>query len=285
MSGLNTHTIKFAKGDNIEAIAKKYGVKSDRIWKYPENKKVAQTRGRPEKLQPGDPLVIPPSDKELQAAQKDLENNSKVVKGEMDRIKRRVAALDRAAKDIASSVDDAKKELQGQASKIENVSNAADLASVVIGLGKVVSGTMKKGLAAIEKTGVELEKHNHEVQKESINLIYSPFKAVTVKVVGNSAMASDEAVILIQEVAKAYDKMTSPSFWTNTIYQLGAGKSWSEAVNTKVSKELQDRSDELEAVKLSQLNKLRRMRAGILAHQHQLEAAEKQLQTIAKGLQ
>ncbi len=284
MESLQTQNVKFAKGDSLDAIAKKHGVKADGIWKYPDNKKIVQTRGKPDKLQPGDLLVIPPSEKAVQAARKSLDDDIKVVEAELARVKKRAAALDRAEHDIIASVDDAKKQLKAQASKIQSASNAVDLAAIVISLGRIISGAMKKGLSAVDKIGEELEEHTKDVQKDAIKLAYSPFKDVSVKVVGGSAASSNEAVLLVQTAVQSFDKMTSPSFWTNTAYQLASGKNWSDAVNTQVTKDLDDRVDEMEAVEASQLNKLKRMRAGVLSHEHQLEAAVKQLQAIAKDI-
>ena len=64
-------TLKWAKGDRLERIAQKYKLKSWKpIWNHVNNRAIVKKRKKPENLQPGDVLVIPPDEKE----QKRLEN-------------------------------------------------------------------------------------------------------------------------------------------------------------------------------------------------------------------
>ena len=87
-------THKVAQGETLKGIATRYKLAEQYIWNHPENRGIVSKRGKPEKIQRDDTIIIPPSEKELQEYRKKLEEYNKLLeKGEA--AKKRLGIVDK----------------------------------------------------------------------------------------------------------------------------------------------------------------------------------------------
>lgn len=79
MAAMKTYKVK--KGDTLAKIAKEFQHRKwETIWNSPENKSLVSKRKKPECIEPGDELIIPPNEKE-QADAKDKDKSYTVMVG------------------------------------------------------------------------------------------------------------------------------------------------------------------------------------------------------------
>lgn len=281
-----THKVK--KGETLIGIAKKYGHKDWKaIWKAPENKSIASKRKDPEKIEPGDALVIP-----LNAKQR-KENDAKLLAlnearnaelqlctgltNQVQRLQRSIKLYDELIQSNVQStkriVDDLKKNLAGMKKWGDGVDAVAMLTQMGVSLGKIA----KTGQAATKASGAALKKLNDEAAKEAVGIATGPLKGEALKAAGKLKKQDSTAVAIIGILADSWNKMTSPSFWAHTYVQMTEnGKSWSDAVTMEIGDDIKQRIQQVVANSAKHIKKLQ-------AKQQALKAELAAIGGLAKG--
>ena len=243
MPKTQVHTVK--KGENLDKIAKSYGLKSFKdIFEDPVNAKFRKQRPKPDLIQPGDKIIIP-----NQALPKDKRNSiAKLAKRVEDRIKSLEDDLKFFEKQGAAIDSQIAKAQSG----FKKTSNAVDAAAFMIGfmrsLGKIVSIGAKQSTMTAAKVA--------ESNKEVVSIVADTRKQMGDVALGKGAEAMTKsthgAVAAVGILADSYFKLTSPSFWGRTYVKadeeglfkkLAAGKfgeswdAWSKAVKWDAKKE------------------------------------------------
>ncbi len=285
MSGLATQEYKFKKGDSLDDIAKKHGLKDGNvIWKFPENKAVASKRGKPDQLQAGDTLVLPPSEREIKAAHDRTAKALAAVDGELARTKHKLAVIDKLINESNANYLDIVKQLNADKAQIKNAGDAADAAAMLASMGKSLATITVKGAATAKLTAAELEKLNKELLSECKSMVGDPLQTGVAKALAGCLNSSNSASIFVGALGDSFDKMTSPSFWASTATQLLAGKGWSEAVTTNVADEIDDQILAIQNQRAEQLKVLIAHRKSIEALTSKLQAQRKEVEAGMKGL-
>ena len=222
---------KVSKGEALESIARKYGHRDWKmLWNAPQNKALVFKRVKPEGIQPGDQLTIPPNEtqvKEQAAKLAGLQLARKVnmklrdsLENESVRIQRKVKVFDELIQDTRRSTEEIVRELEknliGMKSLATSVDAAATLAQMGVTLGKIGSLAQK----STKLSGEALKKVNEEAIKEAASLATDPIKDASIKAVSTLKDRAVATLAYAGMVAAAWDKMTSPSFWANAYVQI-----------------------------------------------------------------
>jgi hypothetical protein len=210
-------------GDSLARIAAQRGYPDWRVvWNAPSNGTLRRARPDPNRLLPGDVVMLPPRPADIRTA-----------------LEHRLVQLERIRRDAETLFAGLGKELDGQLKAVEqtatNVDTAKDVFDILHGLSKMAY----KGWKSLSLAGEELEKANRELAKDALDMPKEQLGNVamktytdmardpqTVEAVGSSVWLFGAAVI------QSWLDINSPSFWANTIAQLQSGSSWSTAVTT-----------------------------------------------------
>jgi hypothetical protein len=239
---------KVSKGETLESIAKKYGHKdSKQIRGLPENKAIIAKLGKPENLPVGVTLLIPPNEKERMQQLAELKqsrdtelavrtalenssiNNEKLIKLYEEQIKNYIEMTKR----IVGSLDN---DLRGMTNLAAGVDAAKTIAEMGADLGKIA----KLGAEATKATGKALADINKEALHEVGKLVRGPLEDGTAKAVSSLKENDSAPLAFFGILGESWDKMTSPSFWSQTAIELKSGKSWSDAVTMEVGDDLKE---------------------------------------------
>ena len=249
-------THKLAKGDTLEGVAKKYRADAKAVWKAPENKALVAKRGKPEALQPGDVLVIPPDPKSVKAAAQkaeQLRRGREAAQQLLATLKNEVARTQRRIKTYEELIEFNKKsaaEIVGELVKVkgdmkrwsDGVDTAATVAQITVSLGQLCA----KGYQSTKLTGAALEKLNMELTKDVVAMPVEQLRDVGIKLGGELRDRTDSPLGYLGVVFNSWEKMTSPSFWANTFVQVTQNKkSWSDAVAMDVGEDIDARIKEV----------------------------------------
>jgi len=244
---------KVSKGESLQDIPKKYGHKDWKsIWKAPENRALVSKRSKPENLQPGDSLLIPPNEKQIQDTRKKLlglqatrDGDLKLRAGlvnELERANNRIKIYDQRIKGEIEGTKEAVEVLEKNLHEMRNwatgVDAAAFLAKMGVTLGKLSSIASKASSA----TGEALEKLNEEAMKEAIELAKEPLQEGGVKAVSKLKERASKRGAVMGILAESWEKMTSPSFWAQTYVEMtDNGRTWSQAVTMEIGQSIEER--------------------------------------------
>jgi len=277
---------KFKKGDNLDAIAKTHGLKDGSvIWKLPDNKAIASKRGKPEQLQPGDMLVIPPSEKEMKEAQHAAQKAVDALDGEIKRTNEKITVIDKLEGDIQTSMLSCIKELESKKGQVKSWGNTADAVAMIAQVHASLGKMTLKAYQGAEKVGEDLLKMNKELLSEAASMTTSPLESAAAKALEPCEKSTNTAVIFVGSLAKSFGQMTSPSFWANTTTQLLAGKSWSDAVVSDISDEFDTQARQIRQQMADQLKSLEDHKKQIASHLGDLQNQRKQAEAGLKALQ
>lgn len=248
---------KIGSSDKIDQIPKKFGHKDWKlIWQAPDNKSLVSKRGKPEKLQPGDMLSIPPNEKQLQEIAAKVADLNKdrdrcvkalpVIAEEKARVQRKVDALARIQADDDRFTAQIVTQLEGDLAGVKGVSQdvdvAAMLAQITVSLVKLSSLGLKAATASTE----ELAKINKESTKEVIKLATDTPKDVGTKELGTLKSNSTKALSYVGTAADWWDKLTSPSWWGYTYAEHKYnGKTWTEAAKMEIGQDIEEKIKEV----------------------------------------
>jgi LysM domain len=244
---------KFVKGDTLEHIAKKHKLRDGKtIWKAPENREIVSKRKKPEQLQPGDMLFIPPSEAQLkQIAQKVLELNKardtnlkvrSALEAEANRIKMKTKVYDDLIAGNRETTDKIVAELEKNLRSMKNWSTGVDAAKMLTQMGISLGKLGVYGFRAAHASGEALKELNKKALEEAVELAQRPMEHGTVMIVSKLKDSASKGLAVAGLLAEGWEKMTAPSFWANTVVQMTQnGKSWSEAVTSEVGEDIEDR--------------------------------------------
>ena len=259
---------KVVKKETLTGIAKKYGHKDwKKIWEAPDNKALAKKRKAPEKIEPGDILIIPLSAKQQQENDKEFlalneARNAELalcdaMAGEIARLEKRIKVLDELIKGqvewTKGIVADLNKNLAGMKKWGSGVDAVAMLTQMGVSLGKLAS----TGAAASKASGEALKKLNDEALKQATGIATGPLKGEAMKAAGKLKKQDSTALAVVGILADSWNKMTSPSFWANTYVEMTEnGKSWSDAVTSDIGSSIKERIKSVVANSAAQIKKL-----------------------------
>lgn len=266
MASTAAATHKVANGDTLDAIAKKYRSTPKAIWAFAENKALVSKRGKPEAIQPGDVIAIPPDekaakerDKKLLELERGRDSNAALraaLVAEQARYERRVKVYKELVAYNRSMTDKIVAELEGTLGQMKNwasgVDVAATLANIAVSIGKI-AGLGWKGAQA---SGEALEKINKEALKELVDMHKGLAEEGAVKAASTMKDRAGSALGYVGVLADSWDRMTSPSFWAYAAVKKWEGKSWSEAASADVGDEIEQRIREVRSQGAEQEAKL-----------------------------
>lgn len=285
MSGSN-QTHKFAKGETLDGIAKRYRADAKALWKAADNKALVAKRGKPEALVPGDVIVVPPSEKELKEATQKLEQLRKTrdaagkmleaLEKENQRAQRRVKIYSELIVDNRKSTIEIVGELKKTLADMKGWADGVDAAATVAQITVSITQICAKGMQASKLSGAALEEMNRELTKDVLMMPADQLKDVGIKLTGQLKERADSALGYVGVVANSWEKMMAPSFWANTFVQITQNdKSWSDAVAMDVGEDIQERIKSVVAEGVRQVQKLEQQ----LASARSLQAENRKLTT------
>ncbi len=252
----NQRIHKVSKGETLISIAKRYKHKDWRnIWKDPANAAVLKKRKMPEKIEPGDKLVIPMNEAERKQmielqrqliAQLQVELDlAQTLSKRADKAIRASENAQKLCKSTEANYQDIIKDLKASAAGAkkwgDNVDVAAEIATLMVSLGKIA----KLGKAASTASGEALKKINKEAMDEAVGMAYDPAAKEARKAGAKYLLNKDNEIssvgIAVGVVSESWDKMTSPSFWAWTAIKLWEGEGWSKAVTFDFQKDIKNK--------------------------------------------
>lgn len=303
MAGTCLKTYKVGKGSTLKAIANKFGIRRwETIWELPDNRRLASKRGVPENLQPGDVLIIPPSDQERKTQQKEAASNAAAQSVAAKRLAEQIEKLERVIKSYNRIIDDNEKttqklvkELEGAQKGMRSMGDRVDLANMFINLGKTLASFAQLGLKASKAAGEELEEINEQALEKLCEHLNEQTRDQILKILASFKNSRSKAILAIAAAADAYDKMTSPSFWAY-VYTLTIGdkpllswktwgdipSEWREAVTTKIGGNIDNRIRQVEQSSDSTIKELRRRKRELIQQLVALKKAASQATDGAK---
>ena len=261
-------THKVAKGDTLEGIAKRYGQRDWRaIWNALPNKGIVSKRRKPESIQPGDLLVIPPNEKEirekaaklaaLQTSRDANQRLSTTLQAEIARCAKGFNVLSDLIPATVRHTQQVIAELEADLASMKNWESGVDTAKALVDLAGPVKKLGEAGLKAATGGAKELARFVEEGRKlaDDVKRDSDMDKAIGAAA---DALKDDEnpAVAALGILADSYQKMTSPSFWANAIVQMKQGKSWSEAMTREVGADVRERIKMVETSHDKQIHQL-----------------------------
>ena len=260
------HTVK--KGENLDKIARFYGIKSFvTIYKDPVNTKFRKTRPNPDKIQPGDQIIIP--DYAL------TPDKRKDLKTLIATVEARIKNLEQAKKEQINTTASLSGEIKKGKKDFKKTGDAVDAAALVL--------TILNSLAKITVTGskmgamkaTEVAKANKDIIKEVVGMNVSAIEPALQAGAKSMSTSATKAVGVLGVLGDSFFKMTSPSFWGKTFIKardegmfkkIASGKlgdgwdAWEKAVTwdplkefDKMVSDMQSQSDRITKVMDEQL--------------------------------
>lgn len=277
MSSSN-QTHKFAKGETLDGIAKKYRTDPKTLWKAGENKALVAKRGKPEALLPGDVIAIAPSEKELKEATQKVEQLRKMrdaagklldaLGKEDQRTQRRIKVYSDLIVDNRKSTLEVVGQLKKTLADMKGWADGVDAAATVAQITASLTQICAKGMQATKLSGAALEEMNKELTKDVLMLPVDQLKDAGIKSAGQLKERADSPLVYVGIVANSWEKMMAPSFWANTFVQITQnGKSWSDAVAMDVGDDIQERIKSVVAEGMIQVQKLEQQLASARTQQ------------------
>jgi spore germination protein YaaH len=287
MPAIKTYKVK--KGDTLAAIAKQFGHKKwEPIWNDRENKALVSKRRKPEAIQPGDQLTIPPNEKqqkEGEASEKQAQKTQQGLEDLSEKLKKQITIYDDLIKQNEEMNEQVIKELEdclkGMKKWSKGVDAAAAVATGLAGMRKELMKLGTLGRKALSARGEELKKVAKEVAGVAKDIAQERGKdkaqEQALKFAADQKESSSTLVALAGFAAEAYDKISSPSFWAGTVVQLRDDKSWSEAVSTDITEEIEQRIKVLQTQSAQRVKQLEAKRNQLLGQLQQAQKVGKQM--------
>jgi chromosome segregation ATPase len=269
---------KVVKGEALDGIAKKYHTDAKSLWKAPENKALVSKRGKPELLQPGDTIVVPPDAKAVKAASQrtdELQQGRDAALALLETLENETARIQRRIKTYVELIEFSKKsvvEVVGELKQVkadmkgwgDGVDTVATVAQITASLGQLCA----KGYQATKLSGDALEKLNREVLKDVAKTKGEQLADIGIKLGSQLKDRAESPLAYVGVLADSWGKMTAPSFWANTFVQITQNKkTWSQAVATDVGEDIDTRIQEVVANFQRQLQTLQRKLTEVRAQQ------------------
>jgi hypothetical protein len=283
---------KVKKGDTLASIAKSFGHKKwETIWNAAENKPLASKRKKPEAIEPGDQLTIPPNE----AQRKQAENLSRSLDEQVERLTRQIKLCDLMIECERKTTEKIVGELEDNLKSMKKLSNGVDTAAAVatslFDMRKDITELAILGKKAIGKHGEELKKIGKEALAVTKDLTKDFAKDNGAEKIEKSFAdllkehkeSSNAVIAFVGCMADAFEKITEPSFWAGTITQLIDGKSWSEAVSTDLEKQLEGNIQKIEADSAQRVRQFQAKRDQLAAQLQQAKTIGKQAAQNHKG--
>ncbi len=231
------HTVK--KGENLDKIAKTYGIKSFKsIYDDPVNAKFRRQRKNPDLIQPGDKIIIPDF-----ALTKEKRKSLATL---IATIEERIGRMETLKKEQQKTTAQLAGEIRKGQRDFKKTSNAVDGAALVLNiLGSVAKITVKGAKMSGKMSASEVSKMNKDMLKEVGSMKLSAVEPALQAGAQKMADSTQKAVAVAGIGLDSFFNLTSPSFWGKTYMKarqeglfkkLAAGKfgegwdAWSKAV-------------------------------------------------------
>jgi LysM domain len=234
-----TYTVR--PGDTLTLIATKSGLLSWKdIYYSPANAAFRVRRPDPNRIQPGDRILIPPTSVAVREVLQARLANLMALRGQTDGL---YAQIERNMDDNIRKYD--------QVSR--NADAAATVANLLAGLGTLVF----KGIAAMKLSGSALTAANKELTKQTGELIIDPLKDPALKLAADKIGANPGIVWAVGQITiESWLNMNSPSWWAGVVGNLQDGKSWSQAVTNDPREALKATRNAIESQRQNTLKKI-----------------------------
>lgn len=219
---------KVAKSDKVATIAKKYGHKDWKlIWKDPANKKLVKLRGKPEKIEPGDFITIPPNQAELAAAAAYATELQEAIITEMNHAKHctefaslfeRLAKSNRKAhKSAKADWDKIIASTKYSIAYAEGTAKDVDVAADILALFTMTVGVAKSGAKAANAQAADMKAANDDFAATMVSAAANPLQKHVMtegtKFLKDSKRNGSKGALLAGAVFDAFSDMQKPSFW------------------------------------------------------------------------
>ena len=239
------HTVK--KGENLDKIAKSYGIANfNKIYSDLVNAKFRKTRPDPNKIEPGDKVIIP--DYALTPSKR------RDLKSLIQTVEARIKSLQALKADQIKTTAELVGEITGAQRGFKKTSSAVDAASTLISLLGSLGKITAIGMKNTGNVASEIAKSNKAVLDEVAGMRLTALSPALQSVAQSMGKSSKKAVVVVGITADSFFKMQSPSFWGKTLLKaknegmiklLVAGKfgdswsAWSKSVNWDPEKEFE----------------------------------------------
>ena len=280
---------KVVKGETLNAIAKKYGLSDSKaIWNAKDNQQIVSRRKKPEGLQPGDVLTIPPTDKQLKenadklaAAKQMLAANVALQEVLTKRISRAAHFFETLYTLTQKSVADMAK----QAAQIEaDVNSAKNMALLVdTGVEMMKEWFDKRGnIAEIGAKGTKegIKAFTDLIKDEIGDAIKEKVDdAITksaIDAMKKSRIPALEAVAELTEMKnQVWDNLGSPGFWMYTAAEAASKEKLTPLISKEIGSDLLARLAKVQQVHDKHIHGLYELRKSTKAQMLALVALKK----------
>lgn len=252
-----THIVK--GGETLESIARSYGYKSWKpLWKV--NRKALEKKARsPDRIQAGDLVVVPYSDKEKQ----DQNVRHVVLTAQRFYAEMQAAKYDAWAKEWDASIgrtkssekvniklaDDYLRETRSNYKKVKNAGDLVDRGQMLIDMKRNItklSVLAKKSATASADELVKINAKTKEIAKDLLNVprgalkeeITEELQSIAKKYVSVELRGGmKDAMDVVDSFKKTADDLTSVKFYFKTTAALLTGRGWTQAVQDDFEEE------------------------------------------------
>jgi hypothetical protein len=255
---MTTYTV--VKGDTIETIARKHKLRDGKmLWHAPENKDLVGRRKKPENLQPGDKVAVPPTEKErkeaaarLTALTRSRDANLKLRDMLCKDVARRSQSFNAMVSLMTTSrrtKNDLVNKLEDDIRSMQNIALGVDTAAAFVRelLGSVLK-LAKLGKAVASASGAELLKISREAASQIADVAKEKAGDAATEMAIERLKEDDtkDVVATVMKINDTWDLIQQPSFWAQATTQLMQGKSLTQAVKGEVGDDLRERSRVIE---------------------------------------
>ena len=241
------HTVK--KGETLTKIGKKYGADPDAIFNDKANAKLKKERGKPDKIQPGDVVIITKAGPD----KKQLAKMLKSIEAQRDQRAATIKELETSAKEMKARFADTKKKYK---KKMDGIQMAEMIVMIHKDMAKIGVRTMKVG-----KGADAIAKANKAHVKDIVGMFVTGTSPATTAAANKAEAANMTAAKVAGKSINAYFNLTSPSFYGSRIAVLkqdgffkkvlsgnfeGTGQDLLDAYNWDLGKELDKSAKEID---------------------------------------
>ncbi len=246
------------KGDKLEVVARKLGHRDWKpIWAAPGNRQLAGKRGKPEHLQPGDVLDIPPNEAELRAQALQRASTAAalatermlvdVLAKEAIRLPKVILLYEAMIEIKRSYTEETLAELDATAKGIAGLSDSIDAVATFARLGVDLGKLAKGAHGTLSLRGDALRQANDALGQETLKLMRGPLEDAALDAAESLKGQTRRELQALEDLLRPPwgDDFSAPSSWANSVAQrLATGKSfWDHRRTTDLGNDIRAAQD------------------------------------------